>query len=139
MSWNNVRNRINAYPSNSDSWRSDRESLLAVVDQAERWGLDPAVAEQAPLSNLRAAAGELKRAVRWGDPGTVDRTLRLAGNLPNRQFRLAIHTVRLENVSFVRSGNDAYQIHVTSDQLDELARAASLRFHFQEGADPEYK
>lgn len=130
--WEDAIIRIENSLPNSEAGRSDRRGLIRVFQKCQEMGVDTMFARyacMAPISNLRTAASELKRAVRWNSREAVEDILTLAMTRNNADLRIALHTVELDNVE-VTHADGRYFVELRPDQFAELQQAMKLRHRY---------
>lgn len=135
--WNDAKRRV-WHLDKSYAERSDCKSLTLVLTKCQQWGLEPEYAQYAnvaPVSNLRTAAAELKRAVRWGDREALRRILKLCATLDNASLRLELRLVDLEDIP-VGTIDGKYALLLTPGQFEELRYVMRLRHRYVVGGEP---
>jgi len=129
ITWNDAIARVSAMTENSRVDRSDKHGLVQAFTKAAAWNVDVFYAQCAyiaPISNLKSAASELRRAVRWENPEELARILELCATLSNQDLRLALHTVELETITATSTG-EKYTVEMTAEQFVRLQRTMKLR------------
>lgn len=130
--WQDALERVKHLRTGNQSERADHRGLTIILTKALEWGLDPIYAKHAclaPVSNLRSAVSELRRAVRWDDPQTLAHILELCATMSNTNLRLTLHTVLLEDVSAVQQG-DRVLVELKPEQFREVQSTMRMRHRY---------
>lgn len=130
--WQDALERVKHLRTGSQGERADHRGLTVIFTKAEEWGLDPVYAKHAclaPLSNLRSAVSELRRAVRWDDPSALAHILELCATQTNANLRLTLHTVLLEDVPAVEV-DDRILVDLSPEQFHEIQHTMRLRHRY---------
>jgi hypothetical protein len=139
MNWTELKRKIADHRLESPTWESDQRSLLKIFDKAEAFGIDPYYASMSPLSNLRSAIAECKRAVRWEDQAFLAEIILMCATQTNAELRLSLHIPEIENVNVQQNG-DKFNILVNQEQYERITRSTRLQYRFKtvETVQPAY-
>lgn len=118
----------------SDTWDSDEKHLFEIIDQAEKWGIEPKKPERIKLSNLRSIIKKARDAIKRQDRARFQELIDWASYLDNRELRLKLGSAKLESIPIVclpESEKYQYQILVTGEQLKAIQVATKTQFCFK--------
>jgi hypothetical protein len=134
--WNDVRRKIKAKKLYSSTWASDKKQLIKIIDQAERFELDPGNAERTTISNLQTIVRRARWAIEDNDKERLDGLFHLAADLPLSELRIAIGVHPRVDVPYWRNSTNketrTYLIEVNPFQLEKIKSYAKPRFLLQE-------
>ena len=133
MTWNFVRQKVNAKNLKSKTWQSDKARLLKIIDIVEEKRLDPTFAIDAPISNLRTIIHATKVALEENDIPTVDALFRRAAELPTAELRIQIGQSIRENVPYkeiVVKDELHVQLLLTRKQFQRIQKSTRPFFVF---------
>ena len=131
--WEPMREHVNSWRANSQTYQSNVASLLEVFDYAEEWGLDPACAESISRSNLREIIHEAKKAIRRGLPERLKELFQQAAEMKTTDLRLWLRgeerdIIMVEKVPFGATSH--YVVRLTKKQLRRAEKATELTHIF---------
>lgn len=131
--WKQIRNEIRDKPLTSAQWKSDSKHLLAIVDKAEEWEIDPLYFKEASISNLRTIIRYARSAIRHNDREKLEKLLQMAASLTTVKLRIQLGTPDRVGILVepVKSGEKTkYQVFLTKEQLDQISRTNILQYQF---------
>ncbi len=133
--WKDVLRRVQERQDKSNKWKSNAKNLMNIIQKAEAWGLDPAPASRASISNLQEIIPSARKAIRNAEKERLDELFRLADKLTIKELRIKLRGDRRDKV-LVRIAKTTlgpmYEFSLPQEQDERLKRATELMFDFQE-------
>ncbi len=133
MTYDQVRQKVNTYQSEAQSWRSDRETLQKIIDAAEIMGIEPEWFNKLSISHLREICPSAGKAARDGDKEEMERILQLATKFTVTDLRIELNKAVRERIAVRKTtldGTECYAVYLSADQLAKIQHTVKRKFDF---------
>jgi hypothetical protein len=133
--WEIVRQMVATKELQSSTWKSDQRSLLAIINKAQSWDIDPTDACRASLSSLRVIIRRAKFAIRRNSMAELEELFRWAANLALSDLVLKLGRSEIEQITAVvepTRTEPRVLLWVTRAQFERIKKSTKLYFAFNE-------
>ena len=119
----------------SPAWVSDRASLLEIIGQLEKMGIEPPTLEQFSLSKFRAIIKSIRLPARKREVKKVEDIIKKAKTLPYTELKLKLKITTPEDILLnekkLVDGRSVYELELRPDQLDRIKKSTKAYFKFK--------
>ena len=133
--WDDLRRRVEQERTPDPHGRSTAKHLYAMIDQAEKWGIDPTDAVKASSSNLREIIREARKAIRVDDKARLQELFRLAVQYTNADLRIYLRGDKRERITVRKAGSESsptFHFTVSQAQMERIRRCTGRKLVFVE-------
>ena len=131
--WDTLRSTIISIDLSASSWKSDRESLLKIIDWAEEASLDPTGVASIDMTKLRTIIKEVKKAINWGQKDRVDELFSWAKELTVVDLRQRVGISIPEDIevkSRIEGDDVKIIVELTITQFERMKASTKPHFNF---------
>ena len=133
--WQEIHNRVESVENKSASWKSDKTSLLAIIEWADKQDIAPPIFEKFEISKLRSIIKEAKKAVVMHDRDKLTTLLQWVANLTTIELRHKLGIAEPETIEYSTESDEddivSYTITVRPDQFKRIASLTKSRFKYK--------
>ncbi|HNR02422.1 MAG TPA: hypothetical protein PKK59_07805 [Anaerolineaceae bacterium] len=136
ISWQDLRNEVNKVENKSPSWKSDQQSLLTIIDWAEKHDIDPPQfnKNKIEITKLRSIIKHAKKAIAIRDLQKLSTLFDWVTSLTTIELRHKLGISETEIIEYtVESEGDeivSFVLTIRPDQLDRIASLTKSRFKY---------
>ncbi|MHB1481086.1 MAG: hypothetical protein ACYCXH_02075, partial [Bellilinea sp.] len=122
------------YPSNAKSWKSDRDTLLTIIDIAEDLAIDPNIIAKLSISHLREIRSIVAKAAMERNKEELEGMFDLAGDKTITDLRVDRKGLKRESIRAKKeiiAGNEYFVVYMTEKQFNNIQETVRRKYELK--------
>ncbi len=133
--WQDIREYVQNIENSSASWKSDQQSLLAIIDWAMKQRITPPSIKKIEITKLRAIIKHAKKAIKMRDVQRLLTLFEWVASLTTIELRHRLGISEVETIEYeVETDGDeivSCTMKIRPDQLEKISSLTKSRFNYE--------
>jgi len=131
--WNVLRQNVIEKKNISASWRSDKASLIEIIDWARDKGISSTNVSKIQNTKLRTIIKEAKKAIIQDDTSRMSELFEWAKTMTIIDLRHMVNITNQEEIivfDTMAKGNHSYSLRLSEDQFERIKKSTRANFRY---------